>query len=126
MSPLNHYKKLETLVVDDMEKRARSFGSVISSFFRRIMVLGRQRFTVMLIPHSEKKIFNFRLSVFSLLFAGVLLAGVLFTFFIFSTNFSGMSHLLTVRSRDLSQTDASLQGLKDQINDLNRVSRELS
>lgn len=123
MSPLNHYKKLENQVVDDFEKQARTFGTVISSFFRRVMVLGSQRFTVMFIPHSEKKIFNFRISVFSLVFIGILLSAILFTFFVFTTNYSGMSHLLATRSKNLRQTDASLQSLQDQINNLNRVSR---
>ncbi len=123
MSPLNHYKKLENQVVDDLGKQARTLGNVISSFFRRVMVLGKQRFTVMFIPHSEKKIFNFRISVFSLVFIGVLLAGILFTFFLFSTNYSGMSRLLSSRSQNLSQTQASLEVLRDQINDLNKVSR---
>lgn len=123
MSPLNNYKKLENHVVDDLGTQARSVGTHISSFFRRIRVFGKQRFTVMFIPHSEKKIFNFRISVFSLLFIGVLLCGILVTFFLFSTNYSGVSHLLATRSKHLNQTEANLQVLRDQINNLNKVSR---
>jgi len=122
VSPLNHYKKMENRAVDDVGQRLRSCGNSVSGFFRKIVVLGKQRFTVMLIPHSEKKIFNFRISVFSIVFIGVLLTGLVFTFFLFSTSFSGMSRLLSSRSKNLDQTQASLEVLRDRINSLNKVS----
>ncbi|HPF33546.1 MAG TPA: NADH-quinone oxidoreductase subunit K, partial [Candidatus Sabulitectum sp.] len=37
---------------------------------------GRQKFTVMFIPHSEKKVFNFRISVFALVFLGFMLTAI--------------------------------------------------
>ncbi len=122
MSPLNHYKKIESRVIDDIGKRLRIVENALSGFVRKVVALGRQRFTVMLIPHSEKKIFNFRISVFSIVFLGILLGGIFFTFFVFSTNFSGMSRLLTARSQSLDGSEASLEVLRDQINDLDRVS----
>lgn len=123
MSPLNHYKKIENQIVDDLGRKLRFGLNALSAFARRVMVVGRQRFTVMLIPHSERKIFNFRISVFSLVFVGVLLVGVLLTFFVFTTNFTGMSKLLSVKSTSLDKTQANLEALRDQIGDLDRVSK---
>ena len=69
-------------------------GSVIEEFYIKVITLGKQRFTVMLIPHSEKKIFNFKISVFSLVFMTFLFTGIILVFFVFSTQFSGLSQQL--------------------------------
>lgn len=122
MSSVNQNKNLEHRALDDLRQRLHSLGNAVSGTVRRILVLGKQRFTVMLIPHSEKKILNFRISVFSLVFVGILLLGILLTFFVFSTGFSGTSRLLTTRSKSLHQTQASLQQLRDQVSSLNKVS----
>lgn len=123
MSPLNHYKKMENQFIDVVSRGLRICANAVAGFVRKVMVLGRQRFTVMLIPHSEKKIFNFRISVFSIAFLALLLVGVVLTFFTFSTNISGMSRLLTAKTRSLDQTQSNLEALRDQINDLDRVSK---
>ena len=73
VSPAHEYKRIEKEVVDSLGKRLRVFLGSILTFFRFTFRKGRQRFTVMFIPHSEKKIFNFHISVFSLVFVFVLL-----------------------------------------------------
>ncbi len=49
----------------------------LNVFFRRFYSKGHQRLTVMFVPHSQKKIFNFQLSNFTILFILFLLAGVI-------------------------------------------------
>ncbi|MGC9311190.1 MAG: M23 family metallopeptidase [Sediminispirochaetaceae bacterium] len=98
--------------------------SFIAENVKKVIDIGKQRFTVMLIPHSERKIFNFRISVFSLIFVGLLLAGVLAAFFTFSTKFSGVSNLLTRNQMHLEDTRANLELIRDEIVDLRQVSRE--
>jgi len=78
----------------------------------------------MLIPHSERKIFNFRISVFSLIFFGTLLVAVLVAFFTFSTRFSGLSNMLAQNQSSLSDTRANLEMVRDEIVELRQVSRE--
>jgi murein DD-endopeptidase MepM/ murein hydrolase activator NlpD len=86
------------------------------------MIVGKQHFTVMFIPHSEKKIFNFRISVFSLVFLSILLTGILVAFFLSSTYFSGLSRSLSRKSETLDITQASLEVVRDEIADLQNVS----
>ncbi|MBN2509864.1 MAG: M23 family metallopeptidase [Spirochaetales bacterium] len=97
--------------------------SAIAGFVSRFLRLGNQRFTVMFIPHSERKIFNFKISVFALVFLGLVLTGVLGTFVVLSTQFNGISNLLVRRSDSLVQTEASLELLQDEIGDLMKSSR---
>ena len=86
--------------------------------------MGKQRFTVMFIPHSEKKIFNFRISVFSMVFLCLLLVGVLVTFFFASTTFSGLSRMLDKKTETLDSTEANLEILRDEIVSLQDVARK--
>ena len=78
----------------------------------------------MLIPHSERKIFNFRISVFSLVFFGLLLVTLLSAFFVFSTRFSGVSNLLSQSKSSLQNTRANLDLVRDEIVELRKVSQE--
>lgn len=95
----------------------------IGRFFAGVYQTGRQRFTIMLIPHSEKSIFNFRVSVFSLVFSGFLLGGVIVTFLFFSTRFSGLSELVEEREGSLEVSRASLEEIREEIGELKKVSR---
>lgn len=78
----------------------------------------------MLIPHSERKIFNFHISVFSLIFFGLLFVGLLAAFFTFSTRFSGLSNMLVRNQSSLQNTRANLEMVRDEIVELRQVSRD--
>ena len=110
-------------MVDAFVNRSRNAGTALSRFFKNIMTAGKQRFTVMFIPHSEKKIFNFRISVFSLIFLSILLTCILIAFFLSSTTFSGISRLLDKKSKSLERTEASLEIMRDEIAELKNVAR---
>lgn len=124
MSPANQYKRLEKKLFDFLTRIVAKAVSFIAENVKKVIDIGKQRFTVMLIPHSERKIFNFRISVFSLIFVSLLLAGVLAAFFTFSTKFSGVSNLLTRNQMHLEDTRANLELIRDEIVDLRQVSRE--
>jgi len=124
LSPANQYKKVENKVVEQFETGSKRFGQGIANVFRRFYNAGRQRFTVMLIPHSEKKVFNFRISVFSLVFFCFIMTGILTVFFIFSTRYSGLSRLLHAKSGDLDTAEAHLELILDEIASLRKVSAD--
>ena len=124
MSPANQYKRAEKKLFDFLTGVVAKIVSFIAENIQKVVALGKQRFTVMLIPHSERKIFNFRISVFSLVFFGLVLAGVLTAFFTFSTKFSGVSNLLARNQVHLEDTRANLELVRDEIVELRQVSRE--
>lgn len=124
MSPANQYKKVENRLFEFILRIFSSVFSSIAKSVRKLISIGKQRFTVMLIPHSERKIFNFRISVFSLIFFGTLLVAVLAAFFTFSTHFSGLSNMLAQNQSSLSNTRANLEMVRDEIVELRQVSRE--
>ncbi|MBR5915184.1 MAG: peptidoglycan DD-metalloendopeptidase family protein [Spirochaetia bacterium] len=94
---------------------ARFFGA-IAGFFR-------QQVTVMLVPHSERNIFNFRISAFSMVVVIFLIVCMVLTFILYSTRFTGVSDLLADKTQVLEQRDADLEIIRDQISDLLNTSR---
>ncbi|MDC7126433.1 MAG: M23 family metallopeptidase, partial [Spirochaetales bacterium] len=84
---------------------------------------GNQKFTIMLVPHSERKVINFRISVFALVFVFFVAAAVLGTFFVYSTKISGVSHQLAEKTNELDNSEKNLELLLDQISELKRASR---
>ncbi|MCL2792852.1 MAG: M23 family metallopeptidase [Spirochaetaceae bacterium] len=123
MSPLSSYKEAESSFVGKITKLLSAITMKTSSAFNNMMDAGKQRFTVMLIPHSEKKIFNFRISVFSLIVIVFLMSCMLTSFVIFTTQFKGMSGLIKTRSETLEKRETDIEIIRDQIAELKRVSR---
>jgi len=122
VSPANHYRRLENRIFDFFSRKLRGFGNSIAESFDKFISFGQQRFTIMFIPHSEKKIFNFKISFFTLIFIGFLVAATVFSFFVFSTGFSGVSKMLSTKTDDLEVTQATLDEMRDEIDQLLKVS----
>jgi len=92
----------------------KSGNGPLSRFSR----IGRQKLTIMLIPHSEKRVFNFQISLLALTFISVLLISLVVTFVWLTADFSGTNDLLVSRSRDLAYSEASLEVLRNEVNQL--------
>ena len=84
--PVTQYKKVEKQFADRIGSWLRRIWVSILNLFKYVMQKGKQRFTVMLIPHSEKKIFNFQISFFTLIFVTFTLGVVLVGFFLLATH----------------------------------------
>jgi murein DD-endopeptidase MepM/ murein hydrolase activator NlpD len=96
---------------------AAAFAS-FKAFLSRVKVAGRQKLTIMLIPHTEKRILNVQLSFFAL--GGIAFAAALvFCAFVFSAaRFSDTANKLQSRSSDLASTQANLDAIRDQTSQL--------
>ncbi|MFP4483659.1 MAG: M23 family metallopeptidase [Spirochaetaceae bacterium] len=90
---------------------------------KAIVKFGRQRFTVMLIPHSEQKVVNFQINTFSMVFLGMLVVVLLGGFFYLATAFSGSSRILARQSEQLDSTEASLDVVREEVANVVSVSR---
>ncbi|MGL1892682.1 MAG: M23 family metallopeptidase [Spirochaetaceae bacterium] len=68
----------------------------------------KKRITLMLIPHSEKKVFNVQVSLFSIIAVIVLFLSLLFSFFVLSSGYSGSLRVIQDRDGRIDQADADL------------------
>ncbi|MDA8426174.1 MAG: M23 family metallopeptidase [Treponema sp.] len=114
MSTLKKYKKMENDMFSRLTARFSAAAGRFKAFGDRVGLAGRQKITIMLIPHSEKKILNLQFTVFTL--AGIVFAAGLGLFvFVFSAaRFSDTAHRLQSRSEDLKTTQSNLDQLRDQ------------
>ncbi len=122
--PVSQYKKAEKEVADRIGNRFRLLWSSLLAFFKYTTLKGKQRFTVMLIPHSEKKIFNFQISFFTLIFISSVLVIILVGFFVLATHFTSTNERITLVSEELKNNEITLESLKDKIAGIRKVNKE--
>ncbi|NOY09753.1 MAG: M23 family metallopeptidase [Spirochaetes bacterium] len=120
MSPVNRYKKIENEFVGKIGRKSHHVKSRIGSFFSNMFQKGKQKFTVMFIPHSEKNIFNFQISVFTLVFFMFLLFVLLISFFGLTTHFTSTNRQITSIASDLRQNETTLENFKEEISQLRK------
>ena len=100
--------------------------------YKRFVQKGKDKLTVMLIPHSEKKIFNFQISLFTIFFLVVILSGVVVTFFISTSRYTltkkemeklvsaqeGNANALRMFEEEISSLDKAVVDYKNNIKDI--------
>jgi murein DD-endopeptidase MepM/ murein hydrolase activator NlpD len=123
--PVSQYKKVEKEYADRLGASLRRIWVSLGNAFRFVMVKGKQRFTVMLIPHSEKKIFNFQISFFTLIFATFTLGIVLLGFFLLATHFTYTNEQNVRLARDVESYGAQVASLKDEIAQIRAAGKQL-
>lgn len=113
--PVTEYKKAEKEFADRIASWIRRIWISLGNFLKHTMVKGKQRFTVMLIPHSEKKIFNFQISFFTLIFVTLTLSIILVGFFVLATHFTYTNEQNVKLTQERDANEKTLTGLKDEI-----------
>jgi len=129
---VSEYKKLEKRFFSYLNTQLIFLKRIIFNLYKRFSQKGREKLTVMLIPHSEKKIFNFQISLFTISFLIVLLAGVIITFFISTSRYTltkkemedlktsqqGNITALKMFEQEVASLDKSVGKYKDNIKDI--------
>ena len=118
------YKAAEARAVDAARRRAAGVARFVMRPWRALRRFGFQKVTVMLIPHSERRVVNLQLSMFGLLFTGGLLAAVLAVFIALSTDFTSTHERLLAASRSLAASETTVDGIDDEVKDLQRAATE--
>ncbi len=124
MSPVSQYKRWEDQVAREVKKGFRgSFGRLRESL-ARLWALGRQNFTIMLIPHSERKILNFKISVFALAFLallGLVVAGALYYY---TTSFASVARQSELKGSQLELAQTNLDLVREEVAQLRSAARQ--
>ena len=77
MQTTTSFKKIEKRLYAGIINICSIIWKITKSFFSAITDIFSQRLTIMMIPHSEKKVFNFRVNVFILSLATISLFATL-------------------------------------------------
>ncbi len=98
-------------------------GGALKRITSAIAGIARQRFTIMLIPHSERRVVNLQINAVAAVFFVVMFFVVLGSFFFVATVFTGSSRLVTEKSDALRTTEASLDSVLDEVSHVIQLSR---
>jgi murein DD-endopeptidase MepM/ murein hydrolase activator NlpD len=100
---VSEYKKLEKRFFAYLHTHLLYIKRFVVYSYKRFVQKGREKLTVMLIPHSEKKIFNFQISLFTISFIVILIAGIIVTFFISTSRY-------TLTKKEMEDLQSSQEG----------------
>ncbi|HOV37323.1 MAG TPA: peptidoglycan DD-metalloendopeptidase family protein [Spirochaetales bacterium] len=124
MSPAYRYKKLENRFFSRVIDFGRWFIGNIRGGIEKLFRMGRHKFTVMLIPHSERRIFNFQVNLFTILFIFLLIGGMGIGFFTLTTRYTSTEQVLERQTKNLQSAQANLELVREEVAELQRVARK--
>lgn len=118
MAKTRHYKKLEKNAVASLLNVLRRGLSSIGSFFVKIFHVCDSKLTIMIVPHSQGKVINFRTNIFALVLGCVLLVGIVSSFVYFKKHDAGISEELSRSMKENRELLASFDELRDENNNV--------
>jgi hypothetical protein len=88
MGSVHEYKRFENSLLKRIKKSSAAAGEKIAEALRAVGNFLTRRYTVVFVPHSEKKVYNLHVTVFSILCFLLVTAGIVGTFFWYSASYN--------------------------------------
>lgn len=123
MSSVHEYKRFENSLVQKSKNGFTAIIKAIGAMFRAIGRALTRRYTVVFVPHSEKKVYNLHVSVLSICCFFLVFAAILGAFTWHGVSYRAAQGNLADRDSRLRHTQASLDQIRDEVNHLSRVVR---
>ncbi|WP_304222964.1 M23 family metallopeptidase [Gracilinema caldarium] len=114
MASVHNYKRIENSIFRKAKNLVLSAIKNFGSLLRKIISIGNRRYTIMLVPHSEKQVFNIHVTVFSLTLVSLILAGIIGAFFWYGAVYTDTKGALTMKDGKLKEAQANLDQLRDE------------
>jgi murein DD-endopeptidase MepM/ murein hydrolase activator NlpD len=123
LAQLHDYKRLENTLVEKIAFFFLGLARAGIAFLRKILAAMSRRYTIVFVPHSEKKVYNVHMSLFSMVFIVLALVGFLSTMVWSFSSYGEYRSELTVKDSLLKNMEASLDQLRDELTDFLREAR---
>jgi murein DD-endopeptidase MepM/ murein hydrolase activator NlpD len=123
MASVHRYKRFENNLVQKVKNAVWVAARQTLKFLKAAGKVITRRYTVVVVPYSEKKVYNLQLTVFSLLCFVLIFMTMAGVFFFYGLSVSGTRQGLTDNDPRLNDAQASLDQLRDEIALLLRQSR---
>ncbi|GHT66911.1 peptidase M23 [Spirochaetia bacterium] len=118
VAQVHEYKRFENNLVQKIKNSGFVAAKAIAGFFKSFFRMLTRRYTVVLVPHSEKKVYNLHITVFSICCFFLIMAGIVGAFFWYSASYSSTQGVLASKDGRLKDIQASLDQLRDEITGL--------
>ena len=124
MAAIHGYKRLENSLVHKVQNGAAILIKKLGMFFLAIGRAITRRYTIVLVPHSEKKVYNFHITIFSTICFFLIVFGFIGSFFWYGTTYNNFSTVSIDRDTRLRDTQANLDMIRDEVTQLLREARQ--
>ena len=121
LSSADRYKNAERRALAGTRRLAARLFRPAIDLWHHGARLGRQKLTIMIVPHSQRKVVNLQFSVFGLAFVCVLLATLLVVSVSLSTGFTRTHERFLDASRALAASETTVESMTDEVKELQRV-----
>jgi murein DD-endopeptidase MepM/ murein hydrolase activator NlpD len=123
LARVNGYKRLENSFVKKVKNGFLLISARLKAFFKTVASVLKRRYTIVLVPHSEKNIYNLHVTFLSLCVIAVAAAGMSAALILQGTSFGKYKNDLGSKDSRLRETQASLDQLRDEMSVLWREAR---
>ncbi|GHV26660.1 peptidase M23 [Spirochaetia bacterium] len=123
MASVHEYKRFENSLILKAKNLVRLFCRGLVSSLQTVVRILTRRYTVVLVPHSEKRVYNIHVTVLSMACAALVLVGIVGAFFWYGASYSSTRNVLADKDGRLKNTQASLDQLRDETSRLLRTAR---
>jgi len=114
MASVHEYKRLENKIV---QKVINAANDAVIFFGKCLNAIGRfftRRYTVVFVPHSERRVYNLHVTILSICCFLLVVFGILGAFFWYSATYSSTMYAMANKDGRLKDTQASLDQLRDE------------
>ena len=123
MASVHEYKRFENSLAFRAKNLILLIGKGLVAFLRTVFSVLSRRYTIVLVPHSEKRVYNIHVTVLSMACAVLVLAGIVGAFFWSGASYSNARGILADKDDRLKSAQASLDQIRDETSRLLRAAR---
>jgi murein DD-endopeptidase MepM/ murein hydrolase activator NlpD len=123
MASVHEYKRLENKIVRKVKNSVIIAVNFTAGAFKALGKFLTRRYTVVFVPHSEKKVYNLQVTALSILCFVLVVFGIIGGFFWYGTSYSSTMYSIAGKDGRLRETQASLDQFRDETDLLLREAR---
>jgi murein DD-endopeptidase MepM/ murein hydrolase activator NlpD len=123
MASVHEYKRLENNIIQQLKNSVIIAGRGVVKALRAIGSFLNRRYTVVFVQHSEKKVYNFQITVVSVFLFLLVTGGIAGAFFWYSASYGSARSVLAGKDNRLKEVQASLEQLRDEVVGLRQEAR---
>jgi murein DD-endopeptidase MepM/ murein hydrolase activator NlpD len=125
MASAHEYKRIETSIIQKITNGVIAVGHGMWGALKAVGSFLTRRYTVVFVPHSEKNVFNFQVTVLSMFVFFLVFSGIVGVFLWYSSSYNETRSLLASKDNRLNEYVASLDQMRDETALLLREARDL-
>jgi murein DD-endopeptidase MepM/ murein hydrolase activator NlpD len=114
MASAHEYKRIEMSIIQKITNAVIIVGSGIWGALKAVGRFLTRRYTVVFVPHSEKNVFNFQVTVLSMFVFLLVASGIVGVFLWYSSSYNETRIILAGKDNRLKEVQASLDQMRDE------------